>query len=78
MFRLDDFAKEIGGLMCYRCRHYHNNGECTCDAFSDEIPDEVWHGEHYKPYSGDNGVVFDELSEKELKERDSRLEGDIK
>ena len=74
---LDDLDKELGGVMCFHCRHYHEFEACTCDAFPDGIPEEVWHEEHYDPYPGDNGIVFDELSEKEIQERKHRMQNGL-
>ena len=73
MFELDDFDKEIGGLMCYHCRHYYEGGRFACAAFPDGIPDDVWHDEHYEPYPGDHGIQFEELSPEEMEERSKRM-----
>ncbi len=54
---------------CGICRHFRGwksrkgwaNGIEYCDAFPDGIPDDIWEEKisHDKPYSGDNGVIFE-------------------
>jgi hypothetical protein len=36
------------------------NGDFHCEAFSDEIPEEIQWNEHdhRKPFKGDNGLMF--------------------
>lgn len=74
MFELDSFDRELGGVMCFRCRHLDETFPLRCSAFQQEIPDEVWRLGHNTPYPGDNGVVFDELSEDEVEARKHRME----
>ena len=70
---LSDLDKEIGGMMCFQCRHFDETVPFRCAAFRDEIPDEIWHGTHTEPYPGDHGIVFDELSEEEMETRRQRI-----
>lgn len=70
---MSDFVKEVGGYMCFRCRHLDEKYPFRCAAFQDEIPDEVWHETHTEPYPGDHGIVFDEMTEEEISERSARM-----
>ena len=73
MHELNDFWKEVGGIMCSYCRHYSETTPLTCAAFPDGIPSSVWHGDHTEPLPGDHGIVFDEMTEEEVNERDARM-----
>ncbi len=75
MYAIDDFDKELGGAVCLHCRHYFENSILKCAAFPDRIPTEIWHGTHTEPYPGDNGILFDELSEEEMEARLRRMSG---
>ena len=59
-------------MMCLHCRHYDDENLFRCTAFPDEIPGEIWYGTHTEPYPGDHGIVFEELSEEEMKKRERR------
>lgn len=69
MFEMDGLTREIGGAMCFHCRHYDINVPFRCAAFPQEIPDEVWYGTHTEPFPGDGGLLFEELSEDEMHAR---------
>jgi len=48
---------------CERCKRFlapRFNGDFHCEAFSDEIPEEIQWNEHdhRKPFKGDNGLMF--------------------
>ena len=73
VFELDDLGKEIGGIMCFYCRHLSETKPLTCAAFPDGIPSSVWHGVHTAPFPGDNGIVFDEMTEEEVEARSNRF-----
>ncbi len=48
---------------CTKCSRL--NSDHSCDAFPCGIPDEIflgWH-DHRKPYTGDDGIVFEKISE---------------
>lgn len=49
-----------GVPQCIMCKHYDLDSS-TCTAFKDEIPDEIYYGDHdhTKPYPGDNGIRFE-------------------
>lgn len=50
---------------CLECTHYQ--GDVTCDAFPDRIPEEIMTGlhDHREPYSGDNGIQFEATNEED-------------
>lgn len=61
--------------VCTRCKHLDRSvsravtGErARCVAFPEAIPDEIWLGKnpHTTPYSGDNGVQFEQITAEEL------------
>ena len=50
--------------MCGYCRHRHDDegdGNKTCEAFPDGIPDEIIRVgyDHREPYDGDGGIMFE-------------------
>ena len=50
--------------MCGYCRHKHDDegdGNKTCEAFPDGIPDEIIRVgyDHREPYDGDGGIMFE-------------------
>lgn len=48
--------------ICLNCKHYY--GIRTCDAFPEEIPDEIWMqgNEHSKPLPDqENDIVFEPI-----------------
>ena len=49
--------------LCWYCKHYHEEeiGR-KCNAYPDEIPDEVFWTSHWTPYKGDNGIMFEPIS----------------
>ena len=52
--------------LCASCTHLVlNDGDYTCAAFPDGIPDEIIKNEHdhRQPFPGDNGVRFEPLRE---------------
>jgi len=76
--------------LCTLCRHYQfvrPGSTPTCDAFPDGIPDDIYENrvEHDQPISGDHGLRFIEMTDKELdaklyeataeRERRARQEG---
>ena len=73
MLELDDFDKELGGVMCYHCRHLNEAFPLQCEAFPDGISSEVWHSTHTERYPGDRGIVFEELSDEEMEARRARM-----
>ena len=51
--------------ICHMCTYWrpgisHPQGKQTCDAFTDEIPEEIWNGQvqHTTPVRGDGGIIF--------------------
>ena len=50
--------------MCGYCRHRHDDegdGNKTCEAFPEGIPDEIIRVgyDHREPYDGDGGIMFE-------------------
>ena len=50
--------------MCGSCRHKHDDegdGNVTCEAFPEGIPDEIIRVgyDHREPYDGDGGIMFE-------------------
>lgn len=47
--------------VCFSCLHFQ--GERKCDAFPDEIPDEIWFGDndHTQPVEGDHEIRFEQI-----------------
>ena len=46
--------------MCVVCARIKEDGSFTCEAFPEEIPDDIAfrYIDHRKPYPGDNGLQF--------------------
>ena len=45
----------------------HYLGQAECDAYPDEIPDEIFitgEHDHTQPYDGDNGIQFEPVDDK--------------
>lgn len=60
-----DREETIDKILCNRCKHLRRG--IKCDAFPNGIPiDIIRSGEHFLPVDGDNGIVFEEISEPEL------------
>lgn len=56
--------KITGLAICFNCKHFIDNGNYTCAAFPDGIPDEIIFGEndHEKPLKGQtNSIVYDSI-----------------
>lgn len=60
----------LGPSMCLSCGHRESKGR-YCKAFPHGIPNDIWSGryDHTKPYPGDNGVQYIELSTGETNEQ---------
>jgi len=45
---------------CVACKYFRGWQSGTCDAFPDQIPNQIWDGKirHDKPIPGDNGIQF--------------------
>lgn len=55
----------VDKILCNRCKHLRKG--ITCDAFPQGIPIEIIrNGEHYLPVPGDNGIIFEEKTEKDI------------
>jgi GNAT superfamily N-acetyltransferase len=56
------------------CIHYHIDDPLTCDAFTDEIPQEIWIGgdPHILPFEGDHGIQFDRTDEAQPQSRSAQ------
>ena len=68
-YELDDreLAEMIYSPVCNLCKRFSivnsiDSGIHVCDAFPDGIPDEIWRGgnNHTNPYTGDNGIQFEQ------------------
>lgn len=61
--QLDYIEECFGWQQCDYCRHFHHDG--TCDAFPKGIPSEILGGQHNhrQPFTGDNGIRFEEADE---------------
>ena len=46
--------------MCHGCAYFRDAKQGMCDAFPDQIPNEIWSGKvgHDKPFPGDRGIRF--------------------
>lgn len=64
MVKIDD--SELGRMalstVCVMCKHFIKG--YSCSAF-ESIPLEIWNGtnDHTRPYSGDNGIQFEPITE---------------
>ncbi len=49
------------GSICDFCKHWtgYKDGKPTCEAFPDEIPEEVHENDHIFPVKGDGGMLFE-------------------
>jgi hypothetical protein len=69
-----EFDEIIYSPVCSLCKHFNWKTkikcedmkllrEHKCDAFPDDIPEEIWRGDndHKKPYSGDHGIQFERV-----------------
>lgn len=47
---------------CERCKHH--NGDATCAAFPERIPDAIFRNEHdhTEPFPGDGGILFEAVA----------------
>ena len=47
---------------CRSCKHLHDES-MTCDAYPDDIPDEILLNKHWhtKPFPGDHGILYEPL-----------------
>jgi len=50
--------------VCAKCANWHI-GEETCEAFTDQIPDEIFilGNPHREPFAGDNGIRFEQATD---------------
>ncbi len=59
--------------LCVKCKHFegYETDELICTAFPRGIPEEIILGsvEHIKPIKGDNGFIFEPISDQEVQER---------
>ena len=63
--------------VCNGCRHLvRDYRQRRCAAFPDGIPLEIWLGEHdhRRPYPGDNGIQFAELTREDIEALKARIE----
>jgi hypothetical protein len=73
---IDDRIFELSfSPVCHECSRLDLSGK-TCEAFPNGIPDIIWEGKnnHQKPYKGDLGILFKQITEKELTKRDKAIE----
>lgn len=63
---------------CLECKHY--TGLCTCKAFPDKIPQEIFDGsfDHINEYPGDNGIKFEKESNISKGEKIIHIKGSSK
>lgn len=56
-----ELAIPVYSEVCTFCKHLHPDEDRRCDAFSDEIPMEIWLGkdDHRQPFPGDRGIQFE-------------------
>jgi hypothetical protein len=57
--------------ICYWCKHLNRvRRPAICKAFPEGIPDDILvsTADHRKPYEGDNGFLYEEVSESEFTE----------
>lgn len=62
-YAIDDteFNIKVYSPTCMSCNNLTSLEKRTCNAFTKEIPLEIWQGDnnHSKPYKGDNGIQFE-------------------
>lgn len=73
MITLDDRILNVDPFsdVCSRCKHWAGTiaNPRLCKAFGrNTIPSEIWDGRnpHKTPYPGDNGVLFEQVTEADL------------
>ena len=56
--------------VCSFCNRIQDEINRKCEAFK-VIPNPIWEGKikHTQPYTGDNGLMFVQMTEKDMKER---------
>ena len=63
MLDLDE-RRLVMSPICHYCRHRSWDHRDSCSAFSDQIPLQIWNGEHdhRSPYPGDHGIRYERMS----------------
>jgi hypothetical protein len=58
-----DIIMGLFSKVCTFCKHWHKTEGRKCDAFPDEIPDEIWlcKHDHKTPYKGNGGIRFERM-----------------
>jgi len=53
---------------CFDCEHFRGAKFGRCDAFPNQIPEQIWSGkfQHDKPFPGDHGIRFDSKTKSEF------------
>jgi len=71
-YHIDDSLRE---RPCLSCKHLIDFVNKHCKAF-EVIPDEIRSGKviHNKPYQGDKGIIYEEMSKEEKLERMKQIE----
>ena len=66
----------ITSPICDDCRHASYTERRKCAAFPNRIPLDIWCGNlsHNEPVKGDNGIVFEPMTEDDYKARREALE----
>lgn len=59
--------------LCFFCKSYRGDGR-KCDAYPGGIPLEKFKGnvDHIKPYKGDNGLMFLDVLDEQLSDKQDR------